>query len=159
MASEQVTVKEDNDHVNEEMRLLYQMSVYEIAFFKQQQWRVTNYGLLIYVVIITIPKILEFKLATYEYYGLFIMAFISLAVSWLLLGSLEESLSKGRTRLIEAKNTFSEKFKDVWRYGKSEDQTPKGAEDKPSLLWLFRSVMGLGFIIVSWLLYKMACAA
>lgn len=159
MASEQINVKENNDHANEEMHLLYQMSVYEIAFFKQQQWRVTNYGLLIYGVIIAIPKILEYKLATYEYYGLFIVAFAVLTVSWLLLGSLEVSLSKGRARLIKAKDSFSKQFKDAWQCGKSEDQSPKGPEDKPSLLWLFRFVMGLGFLIVSWLLYKMACSA
>ena len=159
MSQEQTNRKDKDDHVNEELRLLYQTSIFDIAFFKQQQWRVTNYGLLLYGVIVAIPKILDYDLSTYEYFVLFLIAFVVCAVGWYLVGSLEESLSKGRARLFKAKDSFSMPFKDAWRCGKSENEVPKGPEDKPSLLWLFRSVVGLGFLIVSWLLYKMACSS
>jgi hypothetical protein len=148
--------KDNNNHSNEEMRLLYQMSVSEIAFFKQQQWRVTNYGLLLYGVIVAIPKILNYNLFTLEYVVLFLISFAVLAVCWFLVGSLEKSLLKSRTRLVKAKDNFGKEFKDAWKRDMSEHDQVR-PDDKPSLLWLFRSVTCLGFLIVNWLLYRMSC--
>jgi len=128
----------------------------DIVFFKQQQWHVTNYGLLLYGVIIAIPKILKYNISTIECSVLFLIAFAVLIVCWWLVGSLEESLSKSRDRLIKARDYFSEPFKNASLCGKSEDKASGRIEDRPSLLWLFRSVIGLGFFMVSWLLYRMA---
>ena len=53
--------------VNDELRLLYTSCVSEIAGFKQQQWQVTNYGLLLFAAVASIPKVVT-KLTQLEFF-------------------------------------------------------------------------------------------
>ena len=147
---------EDNQNRLEELRLLYQTAVADIAFFKQQQWRVTNYGLLLYAAIIAIPKVIEKKVSIIEYWILFILALVVLIAGLYMLKSLDEAINSGRSRLTESRKHFSQCFMTAWRGGKPENQQPDNPEDKQNLLWLFRSVFVISFLIVSWLLYRMA---
>jgi hypothetical protein len=43
----------------EEMRLLYQVTVADLSYFKSQQWSVTNYSLLIYAGLVGIAQFLK----------------------------------------------------------------------------------------------------
>ncbi|MCI0559091.1 MAG: hypothetical protein MN733_11390 [Nitrososphaera sp.] len=135
----------------EEIRTIYGLVVSDVQFFKLQQFRVTNYGLVLYAAVIAVPKLLEKNgLSPYEYFALFIVAFVVLAAAWLLLGSLAQAIEKGRKRLDEVKKHLTDEARAIVAF--------ESAKDKASLLWLFRAVLGVGFLIVSWLLYKMACA-
>lgn len=42
----------ENESEKSDLRLLYQISVNDIALFKQQQWRATNYAVLSYVAVV-----------------------------------------------------------------------------------------------------------
>lgn len=135
-----------------DLRLLYQCSVSDIAFFKKQQWKVTNYGLLLYAVIVAVPKILRRELFGYEYIVLFLIADLIYIAGLYVLISLDESLKKSRKRLIAAKHRMSPSFIEIWR-ADSDYQEP---EKKESLLWVFISVMTMGLVFVAWLFYQMA---
>lgn len=135
----------------EEIRTIYGLVVSDIQFFKLQQWRVTNYGLLLYAAVIAIPKLLEKNgLSSPEYIVLFIVAFSVLAAGLYLLESLAQAIEKGRTRLDDVKKHLTDEARAI--------VASESAKDKASLLWLFRAVLGAGFLIVSWTLYRMACA-
>jgi hypothetical protein len=150
----------DQNRELEELRLLYQVSVSDIAAFKQQQWNITNYGLLLYAAIVAIPKLFNNNaaLSYIEYFGLFLAAFVVLASGWFLLGMFATSIQHRRCRLTETRQEFTELFRKCWRGGKPESQITDRPDDKPSLLWFFRTVLGVGFITVSWLLFKFTCA-
>ncbi|MBI3898278.1 MAG: hypothetical protein HY308_08270 [Gammaproteobacteria bacterium] len=144
----------------EELRLLYQVTVSDIVTFKQQQWHITNYALLLYVATVSIPKFFshdDSRLNRTEYFCLFLAAFIVLASGWFLLGMFSSSLRQRQCRLTEIRREFSELFRKCWRGGKPESQVPDTPHDKPSLLWFFRIVLAVGFIAVSWLLFRFAC--
>jgi len=153
MAEQNANEKQKYD----ELRLLYSACVSEIDSFKKQQWKTTNYGLLLYVAILSIPKLLG-KLNQVEYFVLVATAF-SVAVSgWYLVGVLAESIQVRRKRLIEIRKKFTEEFMNAWRYGKTEADVPDKLEVKLKLLWFFCSVFLIGFGAVCWLLVRFACA-
>lgn len=147
----------DEKQKNDELRLLYTACVSEIASFKQQQWQITNYGLLLYAAIVSIPKLLA-TLNQVEYFVLFAVAFGIVASGWYLLGVLANSIQVRRGRLTEARKQFTPEFKNAWRCGKTEAEVPDKPEDKLNLLWFFRAVFVVGFGAACWLLVHYACA-
>lgn len=153
MAEQQSNEKQKGD----ELRLLYTACVSEIASFKQQQWQITNYGLLLYATIVSIPKLLA-TLNHVEYFVLFAVAFGILAFGWFLLGLLASSIQLRRERLTEARKQFTPDFMKAWRGGKPEAEARDKPEDKVSLLWFFRAVLVVGFGAACWLLVRYACA-
>ena len=145
--------------VNDELRLLYTSCVSEIAGFKQQQWQVTNYGLLLFAAVASIPKVVT-KLTQLEFFVLYAAAFAVLSAGWYVLGLFAASIQVRRGRLTEIRTKhFTEEFKAAWRYGKTEAEVPDAPSEKTSLLWFFRAVFLVGFGAVCWLLSRYACAA
>ena len=144
--------------VNDELRLLYASCVSEIAAFKQQQWQVTNYGLLLFAAVASMPKLVA-KLTQLEFFLLYAAAFVVLSAGWYVLGLFSESIQVRRGRLTEIRTKhFTEEFKAAWRYGKSEVQITDEPAEKTNLLWFFRAVYVVGFGAVCWLLSRYACA-
>lgn len=144
---------------NDELHLLYTSCVSEIASFKQQQWHVTNYGLLLYAVIASMPKVVATKLTELELFLLCIGAFSVLASGWFLVGMLSSSIQERRGRQTEVRKLFTEEFRQAWRVGRSKGEVHDSPEEKPSLLWFFRTVFVVGFGVTSWLLARFACVA
>ena len=60
----------------ETRRLLYEMSVKNIEFCKQQQWRVANYALLVFAALIYLPELMKFKGTVLEMHYEGIAAFV-----------------------------------------------------------------------------------
>lgn len=141
----------------DELRLLYSACVSEIDSFKKQQWHVTNYGLLLYAAIVSIPKLLGTPNQV-EYFVLFGAAFGVVASGWYLVGVLAESIQVRRKRLTETRKQFTSEFMNAWRYGKTEAEVPDKPEGKLKLLWFFRAVLLVGFGAACWLLARFACA-
>lgn len=145
--------------VNEELRLLYTSCVSEIAGFKQQQWQVTNYGLLLFAAVASIPKVIP-KLTQLEFFLLYSAAFVVLSAGWYVLGLFSESIQERRGRLTEIRRKhFTNEFKAAWRCGKTEAEVPDAPAKKIDLLWFFRAVFLIGFGAVCWILSRYACAA
>ena len=148
---------ENEKQKNDELRLLYSACVSEIDSFKKQQWQVTNYGLLLFAAIVSIPKLLG-TLNQVEYFVLLGAAFSVVASGWYLVGVLADSIQVRRKRLTETRKKFTPEFMNAWRYGKTEAEVPDNPEEKLQLLWFFRAILLVGFGAACWLLVRFACA-
>ena len=142
----------------EELRLLYSVTVSDIAGFKQQQWRITNYGLLLYVAIASIPKLLD-ELSQAEFVFLWLISLVVMITGWVLIGMFHDSLKTRWERLTEIRtNSFAEEFRNAWRGGKAKEVFPDNPTNKICLSWFFRAIFLIGFVFNSWILYRMYCA-
>ena len=147
----------ETDTKSEELRLLYECSVSEIAGFKQQQWHVTNYALLLDAALVSIAALME-NLSGFEYLALLLGALLTLWIAWYLIGVLDESIRVRRERLTEARKHFSDEFMNAWRCGRDKSEIPDNPELKVTLRWLFRYVLSLACLASCWLLIRYATA-
>lgn len=143
---------EENPNAFEELRLLYASSVSEIISFKQQQWHVTNYALLLDAAIVSIAKLLHEDPAI-ELIFLSIGAAAVLAAAWFVLSKLSNSIQEKRNRQIQVRKKFSDSFKVAWAGGRPVESVPDTLAEKPTLLWFFISVVLTGFLAVLLLLH------
>lgn len=153
-------MSEDNDSNRkyEELRLLYSVTVADIAGFKQQQWKITNYGLLLYAAIASVPKLLE-KLAQAEFIVLWLTSLAVMVSGWVLVWMFHASLKARWERLTEIrKRHFTEEFRSAWRGGRPEEAVPDDPTNRISLIWFFGAIFLVGFLFDTWFLYRMYCA-
>jgi hypothetical protein len=141
---------------SDELRLLYSSSVSEMASFKQQQWHVTNYAILLFAAIAGIPRLLD-QLNQVEYLVLFGAAFAVLCAGWYVLGMLADSIIIRRRRQTEIRKTFTPEFMHAWRHGMSAVEAPDDPKEKPNLIYFFRAVLLVSFFATCWLLVRHAC--
>ena len=150
----------DPKRVGEEMRLLYSTAVSEIAGFKQQQWHIANYGLLLYVAICSAPKLLGGSLTNFEYLILVVVGLAVLIAGCILVGMFDGSIRVRRERLTHIRTHYlTEEFRVAWRAGKAKDVVPDLPSEKVSLLPFFRSVFAIGFAATIWFLLRSFCAS
>ena len=146
-------IEEDkSSREHEELKLLYSSCVSEIISFKQQQWHVTNYALLLYVAVFSMSKFLKLD-QSLQIIILSFVAFVVLVASWFVIGMLSNSIQKRRNRLIQCRKEFSKKFILAWGGGRPLDEIQDKIEDKPSLRWFFVGILALGFSAVLLLLH------
>ncbi len=105
----------DEKKQGDELRILYTSCVTEIASFKQQQWQVTNYAILLYVAIAGMPRILG-SLNQFEYFVLFVAALAVLSAGWFVLEMLADSIQIRRSRQTEVRKTFTAELMRAWRF-------------------------------------------
>jgi hypothetical protein len=141
---------------SDELRLLYSSSVSEIASFKQQQWHVTNYAILLFAAIVGIPRLLD-RLNQVEYLVLFGAPLAVLGTGWYVLGMLADSIYIRRKRQTEIRKAFTKEFMHAWRHGVSEAEAPDDPKEKPNLVHFFRAVLVVSFFTTCWLLVRHAC--
>lgn len=147
----------DEERKFDELRMLYTACVSEIASFKQHQWQVTNYGLLLYAAIVSLPRIVgPGALGKCEYIVLHAALVVVLVAGWLIVGMFADSIQTRRRRLTEIRRHFTDSFKAAWRGGRSESEVPDHPDFKNNLVWFFRAVFVFGFIVATWLLYRTA---
>jgi uncharacterized membrane protein len=130
---------------HEELRLLYQTAVGEIAFFKQQQWSVTNYALLIFAGLVGVAWHFDTPLACWESRLAFLFAVITFMAAWLVLAKLQRSIEIRRSRLQRVRERFTQAFRDA--IGE------KSEENEATVYRLLRLVLVLGVIAVGWLVF------
>jgi hypothetical protein len=82
-------------------RVRYQVAVSDIAFFKNQQWKVTNYALLIDAALVGISFKLALNTGLERLLLLTSAWLINLLASWVLL-KLENAIQRARCRLKQA---------------------------------------------------------
>ena len=134
--------EEETNRKHEELRLLYSISVGELANFKQQQWRVASYGLLLYAVIYWIANHVE-NLTAYLVAIFYCLVFLIAAVGLSLEEALDILIERRRERLNRIRSYFSAEFNDAWEIDKSQN----------SLLWMFQAIFLAGFISGNILVY------
>ena len=130
----------------EELRLLYQVSTQDLAFFKQQQWSVTNYVLLLYGAFFGVSQIDALNVASCERFVLCLLATALSVVGILIVYKLENSIKARRDRLKNIRRTFTESFCLAWN---SKHKAP----DSAAIAYLLCTVMGLGAVFLWWFVF------
>lgn len=104
-------------HAHEELKLLYEVSVKDIEFFKKQQWLVTYYGILVFGALVTLAKI-----TTLEKWAFCFVATLTFLLCSVLLSHLEHSIGVRRARLEAAREGFGKEFNNAWKAGKKDPE-------------------------------------
>lgn len=107
---------------HEELRLLYQTSAADIAFFKQQQWSISNYALTAQAAIVFIAyQVFKSPLSATQ---ATLLVFLSLGLSAMALLAIERlknSIKARRTRLERIREHFGQVFTAAWTVPKEND--------------------------------------
>jgi hypothetical protein len=126
----------------DELMLLYQVSVADIAFFKQQQWSVTNYAIGIHAALLFIAyQLAPQPLQTLVAWILIVLAWSAVAAGFWLVGRLQDSILGRRTRLKRIRERFGDAFNCAW-------EIPKPADDVYQLLHF---VVFASASVITWL--------
>lgn len=83
----------------EELRLLYSVSVSDIAGFKQQQWSVTSHALAIYAAVVAVGQLLTQPLVNCERWALLLLVAAAATTGLGVLFNLHRSIEERRERL------------------------------------------------------------
>jgi len=136
-----------------ELLAVYQVIIGDIAFWKSQQWKVTNYSILVYVAILGTAKIFDDAnvLVTVSTVVLLLLGFAVLLLSFYVLNELEQSLKKSRERLERIVQSFMPYTRqDILQHSVS-------TQGKPTLIRMFRFIVAVGFLIVLSILWVWMC--
>jgi hypothetical protein len=127
----------------DELRLLYQTSASDIAFFKQQQFTITNYALTLQAGIVFVAyQVLKPPFAAFAFWSLLVLACAISFAGILVVSRLTVSISARRTRLERIREHFGPVFRAVW-------SVPKEPDD---FHWLLRAVLLVSAAISVWLI-------
>ncbi len=130
------------DPDREELRLLYSVSVADIAFFKQQQWSVTNYGLALHAAFLFIAyQLLNRPLVTWQLWLLIVLTWGVCIAAIGMIERLQGSVIGRRTRLERVRVHFGQPFRLAWDIHKPKDDVH----------WLLVAVLVLSSTVVTWL--------
>ncbi|PKL24820.1 MAG: hypothetical protein CVV46_16890 [Spirochaetae bacterium HGW-Spirochaetae-2] len=147
--------KKIDDQMHMALLELQNLVVADIAFYKQQQWRICNYALLLFAAIIAIPRLAEPKLANWEYVALMLISIFVLVVGMYLICEMSVPLKKGRMRLDELRKHFDrETVMKAYAGGGEVESELKKANEKETLEGMFNSIMILSFFVTIWLLIR-----
>ena len=105
----------------EELRLLYSSSANEIAFFKQQQWIVTNYAVAIQASVFAIGHLIGADLQNWERWLLVLIVGATAISGLFILFLLHASIGVRRTRLRRVRASFGKPFRCAWHVPKQRD--------------------------------------
>ena len=145
--------KEDKRRkAGEELRLLYEVTTQELVFFKQQQWSVTNYVLLLFGAFFGVSQLDALKVGACERFVLCHFATALAVVGILLVWTLEKSIIARRDRLGKVRRTFTKFFCLAW---KSKHKAP----DSGAVACLLAMVMGFGALFLWWFVFTKSVIA
>jgi hypothetical protein len=137
----------ENNTEQQEWHLIYQVSVQDIAFFKGQQWLVTNYGLLLYAAVVGIASLLRSSLTEAERWVLTALVWAIAGSALYMVWSLDRAIGAARARLAAARDRFTDNVRNTLDAQKQARCTPRA--DVSVLLTIVLAVAGA---IISWLL-------
>jgi hypothetical protein len=134
----------DREHT--ELQLLYTVSVSDLAFFKNQQWQISNYVLLIYAALVGITQLLRMNPLCSSALFLSLLATAVFVVAVWILWQLKLSIEGRRDRLKKIRVVFSKCFQKTWEI----DKLPNDARNLHACLV---GVLAIGLFCVWWLVY------
>lgn len=139
--------------INEELSILYNSCVAEIAGFKSQQWHTTNYGILLYAAVISAAQLAK-PTNCLEWVLLYALAVGILAAGIFMILTLFSSIHTRRQRLTEIRKHASDSFMVAWGCGKPREQVVDDPDKKLKLTWFFLGIFFVGFGVTIWLLTR-----
>lgn len=98
----------------EELRMLYQITVSDLAYFKTQQWSVTNYALVLMAGLIGVAQFLMPSFGCSDRIALIVLVAAVAISSAVVLFKLQHSIKVRQSRLKAARGNFSESFQQAW---------------------------------------------
>jgi hypothetical protein len=98
----------------EELRMLYEITITDLSYFKTQQWNVTYYALLVQAAFVGVAQILGSTIGTEERIALCALAALAAISALIVIGKLEKSISVRDARLAAARGTFTAAFQRAW---------------------------------------------
>ncbi len=128
----------------EELRLLYQITVSDLTYFKTQQWSVTNYTLLLFAGVVGVAQMLKPSLTVMDRVVLVTATLLVAASALVILANLQKSIGVRQSRLDNVRTKFTDAFHFAWT---AED---KGKEFFHAV-YLLRVAIIVGAGVVSWL--------
>jgi len=134
----------NSTHEREDLRLLYQVTVGDLTYFKTQQWSVTNYTVLVFAALVGATQIIDGPLTTIDRGILIVLALVAAVGGLLVQHKLQKSIGVRQSRLDVVREQFSTAFHFAWA---AED---KGQEYFHSIYFL-RAAIVLGAVFVIWL--------
>jgi hypothetical protein len=134
-----------SDREHQELTILYQVSVQDLANFKSQQWTLANYTILAFAAIIGVSSFPQLQLGLYGRFFLCLVASGIFGLAIHILWRLKTSIDIRRNRLSSIREKCSDTFRESWGVKK---QVSAGEMFFFLLLILF---IGLGF--VWWIVY------
>ncbi len=138
-----MTTQQQSD--NEELRLLFQVTTADLAYFKTQQWAITYYSFLVDAALIGVAQLLRPTISGLERFALACLALLGALAAMVILAKLEKSISVRRSRLDEARSHFGSAFQRAWA------AEHKGDEYVHSIYVLYGGVV-LTSLLTMWLL-------
>ena len=137
-----------NDGERAELLALYQVTTQDLAFFKSQQWTLTNYALVALAAVAGVSQIPGLRVTTSATVLLCISASVMVLLTAWLLDRLQGSIAERRSRLASLYERFSDEFR-VARGIKLS----ASAWETIAPLW---TVLFLAFALVLWILIATA---
>ena len=131
----------------DELRLLYQVTVSDLSYFKTQQWSLTNYTLLLFAALVAAAKTLTPHLCSSERWALIALAVGTALGALVILFKLQASIRIRQARLEKIRGSFSSAFNEAW------SAELKSREYLHAVFFL-RVAVVLGAIVVCWLIYR-----
>jgi hypothetical protein len=129
----------------EELRLLYQVTTADLAFFKQQQWQVTNYALLIQAALVVIAfEFLKGPVEEWKRAVLWLLVLLTMTASWFILSNLQASIEARHNRLRRIRRRFGREFRLAWNVKKPSDD----------IHLILKTIIGFAGVVVTWLLLR-----
>jgi uncharacterized membrane protein len=109
-----------SDH--DELRLLYQTSVSDIAFFKQQQFTITNYALTLQAGRLFVAyQVLKPPFQALPFWALLVLVCAISVAGLLVIARLQASIEVRRERLARVRGQFGRAFVEAWSVPKEPD--------------------------------------
>ena len=135
-------VDENDKNSGEELRLLYQITCQDLAQFKQTQWQVSNYGLLLLASIIALAQMV--KPISEKEYVVIILLIVGIVIAALAcISKLDKSILARRDRLKSIRDRFGASFR-------SSLATENKEPDSPMISYLLMGSQVVGGAIVFW---------
>ena len=133
-----------SDKESEELRMLYQVTVSDLSYFKSQQWSVTNYTLALMAGLIGIAQFIK-PLACIDHVILTALLSALTVSSVIVLFKLQDSIKVRQSRLEATRSQFSKSFLDAWA------ADTKGREYLHAIYFLYSTVI-FGALVAVWLI-------
>jgi hypothetical protein len=129
----------------EQLQMLYQITVSDLAYFKTQQWNVTYYALLIEAALVGFAKVLSPPLTLLDRGLLAGLSVVAAVAALFVLNKLQQSIEVRQSRLDAVRMSLGDAFKRAW------SARPK--EDHPiQAVYLLRGGIAITTVLTLWLL-------
>jgi hypothetical protein len=132
---------------SDELKLLYQVTVADLAYFKQQQWSIANYGLLLFAGLCASAKLFSPPASRIELVALAVLVFITATATSIVLWKHQASITIRRSRLKATRERFSKPFHDAWG-------TEGKLDERFEVCWLLQGALVLGAVVSLWVLAR-----